>query len=132
LNDGPRSEAGNLGTALDTVNGDAFGGLIMSKTTRTILIHYGGAVLFTALAVLIRWLLDPILGEYHPLTTLFGPVAFAVWLGGYRPALFAMVLGYLACNYLFIEPRGEFSPINSVGFVRLMTYLLSRALLILI
>src|SRR5262245_51319146 len=68
--------------------------------------QYGGAVVFTALAVSLRWLLDPWLGDFLPLATLYGGVALAVWFGGYRPALLAMLLGYLACDYLFIPPRG--------------------------
>jgi PAS domain S-box-containing protein len=58
-------------------------------------------------AVLGRWLLDPVLGDAFPLVTLFGAVAFAVWLGGYRPGLLVAVLGYLACSYLFIAPRND-------------------------
>ena len=37
-----------------------------------------------ATAVLLRWLLDPVMGDALPLVTLFGAVAAAVWLGGYR------------------------------------------------
>ena len=58
-------------------------------------------------AVLLRWLLDPLMGDSLPLVTLFGAVAAAVWLGGYRPAIVVTILGYLACHYLFIEPRGQ-------------------------
>ena len=35
----------------------------MSSTARTIFLHYGGAVVVTALAVLIRFLLDPVVGD---------------------------------------------------------------------
>src|SRR5262249_1366685 len=82
--------------------------LSMRGKTRTILLTYGGGVVFPALAVLLRRLLDPWLGAPLPLATLYGAVAIAVWLGGYRPALLAAVLGYLACDWLFIEPRGAF------------------------
>ena len=34
-------------------------------------------------AVLLRWLLDPLMGDALPLVTLFGAVAVAVWVGGY-------------------------------------------------
>jgi K+-sensing histidine kinase KdpD len=78
----------------------------MSSKARTLLLPYGAAVAFTALAVLLRSLLDSVLGDHLPLATLYGAVAFAVWLGGYRPALLAVCLGYLACDYLFIGPRG--------------------------
>ena len=59
-----------------------------------------------AAAVFLRWLLDPVMGDTLPLVTLFGAVAAAVWVGGYRPAVVVAVLGYLACDYLFIAPRG--------------------------
>ncbi|HEU5130699.1 MAG TPA: DUF4118 domain-containing protein, partial [Pyrinomonadaceae bacterium] len=58
-------------------------------------------------AVLLRWLLDPLMGDALPLVTLFGAVAAAVWLGGYRAAIPVVILGYLACHYLFIPPRGQ-------------------------
>jgi PAS domain S-box-containing protein len=63
-----------------------------------------GAALLAA--VVLRWALDPLMGDTLPLVTLFGAVAAAVWLGGYRPAVVVTTLGYLACAYLFIPPRG--------------------------
>jgi ribosomal protein L14 len=40
------------------------------------------------LAVLLRWVLDAVMGDTLPLVTLFGAVvAAAVWLGGYRVAI---------------------------------------------
>src|SRR4051812_3176371 len=54
-----------------------------------------------AAMVLLRWLLDRGMGYYLPFITLYGAVAAAVWYGGYRPALVATTLGYVACNYLF-------------------------------
>src|SRR5262245_50948769 len=102
----------------------------MNRTARTILLHYGGAVVGTALAVLARSLLDPVVGDYLPLATLYGAVAFAAWLGGYRPALVAVVLGYLACDYLFIEPRGRALLLDARNLVGLILYLFSCAVLI--
>jgi hypothetical protein len=61
---------------------------------------------FTALAAGLRWLLEPWLDHSLAFSTLYGAVAFAVWLGGYRPALLAIVPGFLACEWLFLEPRG--------------------------
>src|ERR1700741_3593319 len=71
------------------------------------------------LAVLLRWALDPLMGDSLPLVTLFGAVAAAVWLGGYRVAIPVTVLGYAACHYLFIPPRGglDLSKPNIVGLV---------------
>ena len=72
------------------------------------------------LAVLIRWALEPLMGDSLPLVTLFAAVAAAVWLGGYRLAIPVALVGYVACNYLFIPPRYGFdisSLENQVGFV---------------
>jgi len=72
------------------------------------------------LAVLLRWLLDPLMGDALPLVTLFGAVAAAVWWGGYRVAIPVGIAGYVACHYLFIAPRGHFdfsSAANQVGLV---------------
>jgi hypothetical protein len=56
------SEAGDCGTAFASADG-AWRGLGMSRTTRTILLHYRGAAGITALAVLLHWLLDQLLSE---------------------------------------------------------------------
>ena len=78
---------------------------------------YLTAIAALAVAVLLRWLLDPILADSLPLVTLFGAVAVAVWVGGWRPAVFVTVVGYLACQFLFIEPRGQihFSLATAIG-----------------
>jgi PAS domain S-box-containing protein len=65
------------------------------------------ALAATALAVLVRWLVDPWLGDHQTLTSLFGAVALAAWVGGWRPAVFSALFGYFVCDYLFIDPRGS-------------------------
>ena len=50
-------------------------------------IAYALSIAVVIAAVLLRWLLDPWMGDALPLVTLFGAVAAAVWLGGYRPAI---------------------------------------------
>jgi PAS domain S-box-containing protein len=91
---------------------------------------YGVAVATVAAAVLLRWLLDPWVGNTVPFSTLYGAVALAVWYGGYRPAVVAAALGYLAANYFFIEPRGTFA-IERVGdHLALGLYLLTCSIII--
>jgi hypothetical protein len=51
----------------------------MSPKTKAGFLHYSAAVVFTALAVGLRWLLDPWMGEHLPLVLLYGAVALAVW-----------------------------------------------------
>lgn len=88
--------------------------------------NYGFALVAVFLAVLLRWALDPIMGDTLPLVTLFGAVAAAVWLGGYGPAITVVGIGYLACSYLFIEPGGD-SARNIVGFI---AYLLTCSIIV--
>ena len=90
---------------------------------------------FVALAALIaavglRWLLDTVMGDQLPLVTLFGAVAVAVWIGGYQPAVMVAVVGYLACSYLFIQPRGVVFPRSVADVVGLVAYLFTCGLII--
>jgi PAS domain S-box-containing protein len=91
---------------------------------------YGIAIAALAAAVLLRWLLDPVMGDSLPLVTLFGAVAAAAWVGGVRPAVLVVILGYAACNYLFVEPRGEISLAESRDVVGLIAYLFTCSLII--
>ena len=88
------------------------------------------ALTFTAIAVAIRWLLDPLLGATHPLVTLYGAVAGAVWVGGHGRGVLAAISGYLACDYLFIEPRGRFGFFDTSSFVGAVVYMLTCAIII--
>ena len=91
---------------------------------------YALAVAVTAVAVGVRWVIDPWLGEYYALVTLFAAVAVALWLGGYGPAVFAAILGYLACDYLFIRPRGSIGPYSTIDVVGLLAFVASCLILI--
>src|SRR4030095_233273 len=71
-------------------------------------------------AIALRWLLDGFLGNSSILVTVYGAVAVAVWAGGYRPAVLAAVLGYLACHFLFLDPRGTFDWFTAKAPVRLV------------
>jgi len=87
------------------------------------------SLLVLAAAVLLRWLLDPIMGDSLPLVTLFGAVAGSVWLGGYVIGFVIAALGYVACHYLFIEPRGVFV-FDSESLVGFVAYLFTCTLII--
>ena len=91
---------------------------------------YLAAVAATAGMVLLRWLIDPVVKNSLPLATLYGAVAFAVWYGGYRPALLALILGYLACDYLFMEPRYAIGTHDGRDVIALALYLLSGLIII--
>src|SRR5258706_13977454 len=64
------------------------------------------ALAAVAAALLFRALLDPWIGNDAATVTLYGAIAVAVWHGGYKPGLFATIVGYLPANYFFIHPLG--------------------------
>ncbi|HYV20399.1 MAG TPA: ATP-binding protein [Verrucomicrobiae bacterium] len=66
---------------------------------------YLGTLAATAVAVGVRWLLTPWIGDQFPLVTLFAAVAFGAWLCGYRAGLLAMGVGWLLCDLLFPAAR---------------------------
>jgi PAS domain S-box-containing protein len=90
---------------------------------------YAVALIATLAAVLLRWAADPWLGNDFPVVTVYAAVAVAVYHGGYRPAIVSLVLGYVACDYLFSAPRFSLShtPYEYVGVV---LFLLTNAIII--
>jgi PAS domain-containing protein len=71
------------------------------------------------------------MGQAFPLATMFSAVTFAVWWGGWGPALLTAVTGYLLAPFAFdrIPPlfRGDLNPTDILSLV---VYLLSNASII--
>lgn len=76
-------------------------------SARRELLAYAVALAAVALVVAARWLFDPWLHGDVPYVTASAAVVIAVWFGGWRPAVFAAVLAYFACNMVFLEPHGR-------------------------
>ena len=81
-------------------------------------------------ALLLRWLLDPWLGDAQPYSILYGAIALAVWLGGYRPAMVVALLGYVPATWLFEVPRGTLSHDALHAALGLLFYLVTSAVVI--
>ena len=64
--------------------------------------NYAVAVATLAVAVLARAALTPVMGQVFPLATTFSAVAFVVWYGGWGPALFTAIGGFLVMDALMI------------------------------
>lgn len=67
--------------------------------------RYSIAVLASIAAILLRWLLDPVLGHVAFYVTLYISVAFCALVCGYVPAVTCGVLGFLGILYWFVDPR---------------------------
>ncbi|MDB5311056.1 MAG: domain S-box [Gemmataceae bacterium] len=80
---------------------------------------YMVAVLAIVLAVLVRRLLDPILGNDHPYVVPLLAIIFVAWEAGFGPAVLAAGVLAVATRYWFVQPRGEWAVeglSNQVGF----------------
>lgn len=69
--------------------------------------RYTIALLSIATALLLRWILIPVLDHNFPFITLYGAVAIAVWYSRWQPAAVASLLGYVAARYLYFTPTGS-------------------------
>jgi PAS domain S-box-containing protein len=73
--------------------------------SRSVWMRYGAAAIATVIAILLRVILQPVLGDFLPLSTLYGAVAFSIWYGGVGPALLSMIAGYMGAEWFIIEPH---------------------------
>ena len=76
----------------------------MTRANHSWLWRYGIATLSVGLAVLVRMLLAPVMGDRQPFPTLYVALTLAAWFGGRGPVLYALALGYLAASWFFVEP----------------------------
>ncbi|HUR53847.1 MAG TPA: PAS domain S-box protein [Gemmataceae bacterium] len=67
--------------------------------------RYVVAVGFVALAVAVRALLGPVLGDQFPFATVFFAVLAAAWVGGRGPAFLALALGAGLSAWFLLPPR---------------------------
>lgn len=91
---------------------------------------YAIALLSVAAALLLRWILAPVLGDNFPFITLYGAVAIAVWYCRWQPAALASLLGYFVARYLFFAPELNATFTGGAEIVGITAYGLSCGLII--
>src|SRR5689334_19187682 len=96
----------------------------MAKQARSPLLRYGVAVGVTALAALLRWALEPVIGHDFPFITFFLGVAFSAWYGGLGPGLLATLLASLIALYRWLPPERSFLMGDKSKATGLLTFLL--------
>jgi PAS domain S-box-containing protein len=82
----------------------------MLQSKRPAAARYALALLFVALGLGLRYLLQPALGDRLPYASVLAALAAAAWFAGPGPATAAAAVGYLASNVLFL------SPASAIGF----------------
>ena len=101
-----------------------------STTRLHALAAYGGAVAVMVGALVLRWFMIPWLGYGVPFGTVFGAVAIAVWIGGWRPGVVAAALGFVGGNALFTDPFGAFQSDHVAAALGTVIYVGSATLII--
>jgi two-component system NarL family sensor kinase len=72
--------------------------------------RYGVALATAALAIVLRWIFDPLLGHVAFYVTVYAAVAFCSIVCGYAPAIVSAIAGFLGIFYFFVDPRHSLSP----------------------
>lgn len=67
--------------------------------------RYSIALACSVLAVILRWLLDPVLGHVAFYVTIHIVVAYCAIVCGYAPAIVTALVGFLGILYWFVDPR---------------------------
>jgi signal transduction histidine kinase len=106
--------------------------LAISSRIPRVVVRYTVALLLMAVAVLVRWLLNPLLDNSIPYVTLFPAVAFAAWYCGIGPSIVSTILALVAATYLVIPPVHSFHILNRVEFYGILAFSLSSGLIIVI
>jgi len=70
-----------------------------------VIARFGLAVAMAVLAVLLRALLDPVLGHVAFYTTVVMAVAYCAVVCGFAPGVLCGLLGFLGIFYWFVDPR---------------------------
>jgi PAS domain S-box-containing protein len=81
---------------------------------------YGLSLLAVVIAIGLRLLLWPIVGDRVPFITLFAAVVFAAWFGGKLPGIVALIACTAGAAFFILEPRYSFAvqqPEYQIGLV---------------
>ena len=84
----------------------------MLRIKQFVLSRYSVAVFTSLLALLLRFLLNPLLGKNAPLLVFILPVMFSAWYGGFRPGLLATMLSALIGTYFFVPSYFSFDGLD--------------------
>jgi signal transduction histidine kinase len=97
---------------------------LSDRISRNILGRYGAALAASAVALIVRRVLDPLLGDSLPYVTVFPAVAFSACLLGVAPSLLTVFAGLLGARYWFLAPANAQSIPGTSEAVGMAVYLL--------
>src|SRR6266480_735438 len=101
----------------------------MHERRRARLVAYSVAVLATAVSLLVRWPLWPVLGDAVPHMTFFPAVMIAAYVGGFWPGLLATILSAVAANYFLTKQFASFRITSANDVAALILFVLVGTIL---
>jgi PAS domain S-box-containing protein len=87
------------------------------------LLAYGVAIGSTAIALLLRLWLEPLLSETLG-SFFYIAVLVSTWYGGFRPGIVTVILSTLAIDYFFVEPKFDIGISQPKDVLQLSIFLL--------
>lgn len=115
----PGQDAGSSGARLPSAAS------FENTTTR-----YAVALLATAIALLTRLLLNPVLDGNLPFITLFAALAFSAWFCGIGPSVLSLVVAILGVRYWLIHPNHSFAIPDLAQSLGIVIFVLSSSLIV--
>src|SRR5437588_10202607 len=106
---------------------------LFDRALRNTPARYLLSLVLTAVALLLRWLLNPFLATYAPFVTLYPAVVFAAWYCGIGPSLLTLASAVVGANYWFVIAPQSIVAINTahvtgtLAFVRFAVLCCVRA-----
>jgi hypothetical protein len=92
--------------------------LFFSADRKPEAIRYAVAVIAAIAALILRKLLNPLLGSDNPYHTAWAAVVFSAWYCGLRPAVVTVVITSVGVWYWFLPPYGSFTIPSTVWILR--------------
>jgi PAS domain S-box-containing protein len=86
--------------------------------------RYTLALLATAIALILRLLLAPLLGDTDPYHTVWAAVVFSAWYCGLGPSILSLIAGALGVSYLFLPPYHSLRIYSSADIFGLVGFLI--------
>jgi len=100
------------------------------QPVRRQILRYGLGIVAAVIALALRKLLEPLLGNENPYHTAWAAVVFAAWYCGIGPAVVTVVITLLGVDYWFLPPYGSFSVYNKQELFGAMGFLILCAAII--
>jgi PAS domain S-box-containing protein len=95
------------------------------RSSRSLILNYGSAAASVGIALILRWLFDPLLADRVPYLFFFPAILFSALFGGLGPGLLAAFLASLASRYFFVEPRFAMSFTHAPDFFAWIMFMLT-------